>query len=109
MKTRYDKLIRDNIPHILIEKNIVAEIRTLEDHEFLAYVKKKIVEEAQEVQESKNREGGLKECADLIEILECFMNIHDISWNQINNARKQKNEERGAFTKKLLLIETEKV
>ncbi len=106
MKTHYDKLIRDNIPEILVQKNIQAEIRTLTDDEFVNYVKKKIVEEAQEIQEAQSHEEILKECADVVEVLECLMNIHNLSWDDINQARSEKNGSKGAFTKKLLLINT---
>ncbi|MAG11795.1 MAG: hypothetical protein CMI52_03230 [Parcubacteria group bacterium] len=107
MKTNHDKLIRDKIPQILIQKNIQAAVRTLTDEEFVNYVKKKVVEEAKEVQQAESPKEILQECADLTEVLECLMNTHNLSWNDIAQARSEKNSIRGAFTKKLLLINTE--
>lgn len=97
------KLVRDKIPEIAEKNNDNPEIETLEDEEILDYVTEKIVEEAIELHQSKETE----ELADLIEIIEKYKNIQEITQEEINKIRKQKNQEKGKFKQNYILKYTE--
>ena len=68
MEKVYNKLVRDRIPEIIKKDGETLFVRKLSQKEFKAEVLKKVLEEAQELSEAKNREELLKECADLQEI-----------------------------------------
>lgn len=106
MEKFYNKLVRDRIPEIVRKDGEVPSVRKLSQKEFKVEVLKKILEEARELSEVKNREELLKECADLQEILMVAMDAHKIDCKELNKVRNKRKRDRGGFTKKIFLIKT---
>ncbi|MFH1451319.1 MAG: nucleoside triphosphate pyrophosphohydrolase [bacterium] len=100
---KYNKLIRDKIPEIIKKKGAVPEVSCLSDANFIKELKKKLIEEAQEVQGAKNKKDLLNEIVDVLEILMNIAKIKKFNWKNIENKRKIKKLERGGFNKKLFL------
>lgn len=97
---KVDKLVRDKIPDIMKDKNIIAHKRIMENDEFVARLKEKLFEESQEVQESQTREQLAEELADLIEIIDCLAKNHHLSMEEIEKIRMLKREVKGSFEKR---------
>ncbi len=81
--------------------------RELNDDEFKLYLEKKLLEEVKEVIDG-SKENKLEELADLYEVLITYARIYKINLEDIINQAKEKNNLRGSFNKKILLIETKK-
>lgn len=105
--TYYDKLVRDKIPEKIEKNGEIAITRTLNDDEFKLYLEKKLLEEVKEVIDG-SKENKLEELADLYEVLITYARIYKINLEDIINQAKEKNNLRGSFNKKILLIETKK-
>lgn len=105
--TYYDKLVRDKIPEKIEKNGEIAITRTLNDNEFKLYLEKKLLEEVKEVIDG-SEENKLEELADLYEVIITYARIYKINLEDIINQAKEKNNLRGSFNKKILLIETKK-
>jgi predicted house-cleaning noncanonical NTP pyrophosphatase (MazG superfamily) len=109
VENEYPKLIRDRIPEIIEANGQKAIIEMLDDAGYEQYLRKKLLEEAAELADAKTDEHLGEEAADLLEVAEALLKLHgyaDIA--AIEPIRKQKNEVRGAFTKRLLMRGFEK-
>jgi predicted house-cleaning noncanonical NTP pyrophosphatase (MazG superfamily) len=101
----YPKLVRDNIPDIIKEKEgFEPTYRVLEDDtEFLAALLKKITEEAAEVQESVENKNTEEELADLQELIDATVRHLGKTREDIEKIQKEKREKRGGFEKRILM------
>ena len=99
----YNKLVRDNIPEIMINNGAKPVTRTLEDNEYYEELKKKLLEETKEFLESNN----IEEIADIEEVILAILKYNDWSWEKLENIRKNKVDKKGSFIKKIFLINEE--
>jgi len=106
MKKEYNKLVRDRIPEILLEAGLDFEISTLSETEYRQLLRKKIIEEAQELAES-DAEHLLTELADLYEVLDALIETYGLSLDAILKKQKQRRIERGGFKQRIQLLWTE--
>lgn len=95
----YNKLVRDKIPEIICKDNKVRSIRKLDESEYLVSLNAKLQEELNEYLTS----GEIEELADLEEVLRAILNAKKVTYEEFENVRKKKVEERGAFEKKIFL------
>lgn len=104
MKYIYNKLVRDRIPeNINSMEGRKCNFKTLNNDEYLKELDKKLFEEAHEFVE----EHSIEELADLMEVIFAIMKDRNISIEDIENARKIKNNEKGSFNDKIYLIDVE--
>lgn len=104
MRYTYNKLVRDRIPeNINSIKGRKCNYKILDDTEYLKELDKKIFEEANEFIE----EHSVEELADLMEVIFAIMNYKNISIEDVENARKIKNNKKGSFNDKIYLIDVE--
>lgn len=101
MEKIYHKLIRDRIPEIIEQTGQICVTRVLEEEEYLDMVNAKLHEELAEYQADQN----LEELADLLEVLYAAAEAHGFTREQLEQARSEKEAQRGAFRKRLLLLE----
>lgn len=94
-----EKLVRDRIPEIIRERGEVPKVRVAENHEVDYLIRRKVVEEAQELLQSSNEE----EIADILEALEALLEHRGIDWSAIEEIRTRKKVERGGFEKRFVL------
>ncbi len=104
----YNKLVRDKIPEIIESNGAKPITRILDDSEYKIYLEKKLVEETNEVLESKN-EDRLEELADLLEVIKALVVIEGSNIEEVNNIAIAKSIKKGAFNKKILLEKVEKL
>ncbi len=102
MKT-YNKLVRDQIPNIIVGQDKKVNFKILEDHEAILFFNKKLEEELNEYLNSTDSEQ-LSELADIVEVIYGILELKKISIPQFESMRIEKKEIRGGFSKKILLI-----
>ena len=104
MKYIYNKLVRDRIPeNINSMEGRNCNYKILNNDEYLKELDKKLFEEAHEFIE----EHSIEELADLMEVIFAIMKDRNISIEDIESARKIKNNKKGSFNDKIYLIDVE--
>ncbi len=106
-RQQYQKLIRDKIPQIIKDDNAQPKVRELNSKEFISALKDKVLEEAQELKDTKNKKELLNELADLLQLITTLAKNHNFSLDKVEKKMLQKAKERGAFQKKLFLEYTD--
>ncbi len=105
---KYNKLIRDRVPEIIKKDDAMPKVSRLNHAKFVKELKKKIIEESNELQMAKSRKSLLNELSDILEILMSIAKVEKLDWKSVENKRKRKKLERGGFDKKLFLEEVQK-
>ncbi len=106
MEKVYNKLVRDNIPNIIINSGQKAITRLLEDEEYKKELYKKLLEEANEVINTHESLETLEELADVLEILKAIAKLNNKDLNDIIEIANQKKIKRGGFEKRIFLEKT---
>lgn len=100
-KIKYHKLVRDKIPEIIEASGKTCKMEILSDEEYLAMLDEKLDEELEEYHQDEN----LEELADLLEVLLAVTEARGYTIGELETCRRKKAEERGGFSKKILLKE----
>lgn len=101
MSIVYNKLVRDKIPEIIEASGKTAVVQLCDLKTYQHKLAEKLLEEAQEYKAS----GAIEELADIAEVFDALLQAHNLSIETINQERHKKNASRGAFEKRLVLIE----
>lgn len=106
LENEYPKLIRDKIPEIIKQtKGNDVSLRMLaDDQEFLSYLLKKVVEEAEELSQADTDTNLKEEIADIYETIDALIKMKSFSVAEILNIQSEKREKRGGFEKRLLML-----
>lgn len=119
MITQYNKLVRDKIPEILIEKGIDVQTRKLDSVSFPPALKTKLHEETQELTEAfeewrghglfqtSSRKAVVEEMADVLEVIRAIAQHIGVTGTEVENVRVDKFNERGGFHGGVYLVSTE--
>ena len=99
----YDKLVRDNIPDIIINNGEVPIIRILSNKEYKQELEKKLYEEYQEVLNTTTGDERIEELADMLEIIIALAKLEDKTLDDVVEVAKTKRLKRGGFDKKIYL------
>ena len=102
MERIYNKLVRDNIPKIIEEKNETPIIRILNDAEYKEALEKKLYEEYKEVLEA-NESDRVEELADMLEVIKSLANLENKSLDDVISLMNSKSEKRGSFKERIFL------
>ena len=102
IKIKYNKLVRDKIPDIIRQNGEYCDFDFLSDEEYRKKLEEKLDEEVAEYHKDKN----IGELADILEVLYALAETQGRTPADIEKVRKIKAEERGTFSKKILLKET---
>lgn len=82
-------------------------MKTLEPSEHAIEIKRKLVEELTEYQETTNNEDAIEELADLLELIYAVLPMHGSTMEELDKVRLDKREKRGGFEKGYFLIEVQ--
>ena len=96
---QYNKLVRDKIPEIIEKSGRHLKYNVLNNDEYKIALDKKLDEEVSEYREA----GNLEELADILEILYALCESSGGSIEELEQIRKKKAAERGAFKNKIYL------
>ena len=103
----YNKLVRDGIPAIIEATNKKYIMNVLDTTQHEVEIKRKLVEELKEYQESTTNEEAIEELADLLELIYAVLPLHDSSMEELEKVRVAKRVKRGGFEKGYYLIEVQ--
>lgn len=103
MEKIYNKLIRDNIPQIIIANGELPVTHVLDDDEYKIELMKKLGEELLEVRLATTKEQQTKELADMLELIIVLNKTIGNTWEDLETARKKKLASNGGFDKKIFL------
>jgi len=101
MKT-YNKLVRDRIPEVISGEGRVPVVRVAAKEEMVGLLAAKLIEEGNEFFEKP----GEEELADIMEVLETLIGVCGYSVEQIRQIKTRKAEERGGFSRRIVLLAT---
>ena len=99
-KFRTNILVRDKMVEKMESEGILVDYKKLNEKDYENALRKKVIEEAQEVASEKNRKRLIYELADLLEVAQTLADTLEITTSEILDARKKKREKSGGFTKK---------
>lgn len=99
------KLIRDKIPEQIKESGRLPITHLAAGQEYRQALLQKLNEEAQEVGQAQGKEAIIEEIADVLEVLGTIMGLEKINPADVNAKQKQKREEKGGFTGRIILDE----
>ncbi len=91
------KLLRDKQVELCAIRETIIRTRVLSDEDFIKELLKKLVEEAHEIQEAKDKQELMNELADLLEVYYAILKVYSILQEEIENIRNQKKDVRGSF------------
>ena len=97
---QFDKLIRSKIPARMKDEGVVVNRNSLSEHDYLAELKKKIIEEACEVSHASSKEDLTTELADVMEVIHAIAQVNQISLKEIEAAQAKKRKINGYFLPK---------
>ena len=95
----YNKLVRDNIPEIMMNKGCKPVTRILSDEEYIQELNKKLLEEVNEYLSDNN----IEELADVKEVFNSILKFKGISEEELESVRSAKANKRGSFNDKVFL------
>ena len=100
---KYNKLVRDKIIDIIESDGRKAKYKILDNEGFKEELNKKLQEEVKEYLE----ENCVEELADIVEVVYGILESMNVSIGEFEKVRKDKQEKRGAFHKRIYLEESE--
>ena len=100
------KLVRDRIPDIIRARGAELVTHIADAEEYVAALKEKVVEEAQELR-SADGDHEREEIADVLEVLRALAAARGIRWTEVERIAAEKTTERGGFMKRVILEKLE--
>jgi predicted house-cleaning noncanonical NTP pyrophosphatase (MazG superfamily) len=102
MRLDYHKLVRDGIPRIIEAGGGQPVTRVLDQAAYLAALRAKLIEEAEEAQAASDGQLRL-ELADVLEVLQALAAAQGLSWEDVVAEAARKRDERGGFDQRIVL------
>ncbi len=104
----YDKLVRDLTPEQL-EENRGANVHytELQGKHYIQELRRKLVEEVEEIIDAKDRKELLEECGDVCEVIAALCEAHGITADEVIQAQSEKRKRHGAFNKGMYISHIE--
>lgn len=100
---KFKKLVRDKIPDIIKQQGEKPNIEILSDDRYLFELDKKLNEEIEEYQKSKE----LEELADVLEVMYAICIARGYTIAELHKIREEKLNKRGGFLEKVFLVSKE--
>lgn len=102
----YPKLVRDRIPNLIRADGRTPVLHVADDAEFLAALKAKVVEEAEELRDATGVVER-EEVADVLEVLRAYATAIGMSWEEVERKAAAKAAARGSFTQRIVVDRVE--
>lgn len=101
MRFRVQKLIRDRLPQMMRDQGLDVFERQLDEAEFLAALKEKLVEEAGEARDAASPTELAAELADVLEVMTALAEASGFSMEEVEAQRLAKRAARGGFDQRV--------
>lgn len=101
MRFRVQKLIRDGLPQMMRDQGLAVFERQLDEAEFLAALKEKLVEEAAEARDATCPAELAAELADVLEVMGALAEASGFSLQEVETQRLAKRAARGGFDQRV--------
>ena len=98
-----NKLVRDKTIERMNAKNMHCHFHIANEEKYLAGLKEKLIEEALEVKDAKNRTELIDEMVDVLEVLHALCKASNISLEEVEKKQHETRNLRGGFTEKIYL------
>ena len=92
-----NKLWRDKAIDLMTEMKSIIHWHRLEDAEYDAQLRLKLLEEAEEVARASSKQELMEELADVFEIIDSICEVNEIAPEEIQEIQCKKRSERGGF------------
>lgn len=102
-KHYHRKLIRDNIPEVIVKSGGEYQIKILRNGDFEKELKRKLVEESKELQNTPKGKI-VDELADVFQLLKSIAQHYKVKFSKVEKSQQEKKKKRGGFKKRLFLI-----
>ncbi|MFJ5334833.1 hypothetical protein ACIPTZ_07790 [Pectobacterium sp. CHL-2024] len=102
----YNKLVRNNIPDIINSHGEDVRLIKLKGDALISALKRKVIEEAFEINDAKTIDDIVEEMSDLQEVIIALQNELRISKSIVEQKRKDKAKKRGTFSSGVMLSQT---
>ncbi len=99
---RYNKLVRDKIPDIIMRRGDKPVTQILDAAAYRRELRRKLQEEVAEFGES----GEVEELADVLEVVYALAAAEGVSQFELEEKRERKLRKRGGFEQRVFLVET---
>ena len=99
----HNKLVRDKIPEIIRANNHQFETKVLNKKEFERELKKKLLEETDELVKAPKK-YLINELSDVLELIKSIASHYKINFKKVEKNQIDKRKKRGGFKKKIFLI-----
>jgi len=106
MKTfKMNKLVRDKVVDVMKGQNKISETRVLDDREFVAELKVKLMEELDELNEVDfgDKDHFKNELADIQLLIDYLLKLNNISKEELDEFQKEKLAKVGGFDKRIFV------
>jgi len=101
---KYNKLVRDKIPDIIMRQGDCPKVEILDDESYLNALNHKLTEETAEYLGNHS----IDELADIVEVIYALVKYKGLTLNDFDILRLRKHNERGGFDNRISLIEVER-
>ena len=101
---KYNKIVRDKIPEVIRADQKECIVKLVSGEEKLEYLLEKLLEESNELAESRT----VEELADVQEVLNAIASALNITLGDLERVRSSKYNERGGFDSGIVLLEVNK-
>lgn len=99
---KYNKLVRDNIPEIIKEKNLTPIVHIADNDEFYKKLKEKLIEETNEFIDNDK----IEELADILEVIDSITDFKEFNKQDLLLIKENKKNKRGGFDRRIILDST---
>lgn len=99
-----NKLWRDKVVKKIQEQGSVLEMRQLDDNEFDQQLRRKLLEECQEVDTAHSKKELIEELADVLEVVDALCALHEVSRAAVQEVQRTKRNDKGGFDQRLFII-----
>jgi len=94
---RTKKLVRDNIPNIIISNGRKPKIKALKGNQLISALNEKLIEEHEEYISEQDKYKSVEELADMYEVIICLAKNKGVSREQFLEIAKAKSIKNGGF------------
>jgi predicted house-cleaning noncanonical NTP pyrophosphatase (MazG superfamily) len=105
IESEYPKLIRDRIPQVVYRNDgsRVPHRTAIDKAEYIALLKKKVIEESEELAAAEIKIHITEEIADLQELIDALVKAVGVTPDDVQAVRADKRTKRGGFDQRLIM------